>query len=71
MENEDVSLMACIFLFEKRRADFIPDYPIDTIKRVHFTIIGFKRKIEYNIVKYPFVGAIKSDLLSCTATKMI
>lgn len=46
---------------EDRRADVILNCPIDITKNVYFTIIDLKRKIKYNIVKYPIIGLIKGN----------
>ncbi len=41
--------------------DVVLNYSIDVIKRVHFHIIDLKRKVKYNIVKYPIVSLIKGN----------
>ncbi len=46
---------------KKQIVDVLLNYPIDTIKRVHFHIVDLKRKVEYNIVNYPIVGLIKGN----------
>lgn len=62
-----IFLHICLFAdqyfiwLKKRRADFILNCLIDTIKSVHFAIIDLKRKIEYNIVKCPIISLIKGD----------
>lgn len=46
---------------KKRRVDFILNCLINKIKSVHFAIIDLKRKIEYDIVKYPIISLIKGN----------
>ena len=46
---------------KKQIVDVLLNYPIDTTKSVHFTIIDLKRKIKYNIVKYPIIDLIEGD----------
>ena len=40
---------------------YLLNYPIDIIRKVHFTNIDLKRKIKYNIVKYLIIDLIRGS----------